>query len=560
MKLNSLYTILITLLIYSCSSNKISKTSLKDDLSKNWHHEDYTVSNVPGISLEKAVVNLKGLKPQKQIIVATIDNLIDSNHEDLKDNIWINEKEIPGNKIDDDHNGYVDDVKGWNFLGTKSGNYIVWGNFEYTRVIREYEPLFKDKKEEEIFGEDLKKYKEYKRALIFQEEKYKYYANYLKSMIFCVKIEPKAKDTLKSIFPREDYTVKQLDSLFNKYKTSDKTFRQRRDSGDEDFSTLVLFMKISMEMKKEGGEKLKDELAQTDSITNKNLNVNYNERLWVDNGRAVLEKGYGNGNITPKIKGIRTNYAHNTKVSSIIAANRNNNIGIKGFSDNIKIMPLSVSPSGDEHDKDIANAIYYSVDNGAKVINMSFAKEFSLHPEWVTAALQYAEKHNVLVVHAASNESKNNDTNPLYPNDYLYDDKPEVSNNFISVGSINKNYGEKMVSSFSNYGKVNVDLFAPGEDIYTAIPENKYSFDSGTSLAAPMVSGAAALIWLYYPKLSVQQVKKIILESGTPYDLEVIVPGTKDKKVKFSELSKTGKVLNVYNAMQMAKEMSKQKS
>jgi subtilisin family serine protease len=191
---------------------------------------------------------------------------------------------------------------------------------------------------------------------------------------------------------------------------------------------------------------------------------------------------------------------------------------------------------------------------------MSFAKEFSLHPEWVTAALQYAEKHNVLVVHAASNESKNNDTDPLYPNDYLYDDQPEICNNFISVGSINKNYGEKMVSSFSNYGKNNVDLFAPGEEIYTAIPDNQYSFDSGTSLAAPMVSGTAALIWLYYPKLTVQEVKQIILESGTSHDIEVIVPGTKDKKVKFSELSKSGKVLNVYNAMQMAKEMSKTKS
>jgi cell wall-associated protease len=553
--------ILIALISFIFISNCYSQNSkASSEKPKFWHHEDFTISKIPGISLEKALGNLKKVNPKKQIIVATIDNLIDSNHEDLKNAIWTNPKEISNNGIDDDHNGYVDDHNGWNFLGTKSGNYIVWGNFEYTRVIRKYEPLFKNKKIEEIPAIDLSKYNEYKRALVFQEEKYKYYANYLKSMIFCVKIYPKTKDTLKAIFPKEDYTIKQLDSLFNKYKTNDKTFRQRRDSGDEDFSTLVLFMKISMEMKKGDFDRLKDELAQTDSITNKNLNVNYNERLWIDDGKDILEKGYGNYNVTPKIKGIRTNYSHNTKVSSVIAANRKNNIGVKGFSDNIRIMPLSVSPSGDEHDKDIANAIYYAVDNGAKVINMSFAKEFSLHPEWVTAALQYAEKHNVLVVHAASNESKNNDTDPLYPNDYLYDDQPEICNNFISVGSINKNYGEKMVSSFSNYGKNNVDLFAPGEEIYTAIPDNQYSFDSGTSLAAPMVSGTAALIWLYYPKLTVQEVKQIILESGTSHDIEVIVPGTKDKKVKFSELSKSGKVLNVYNAMQMAKEMSKTKS
>jgi cell wall-associated protease len=560
-KLNQMnFKILISLtsLIFINNCYSQNSTALPEK-PKFWHHEDYAVSNIPGISLEKAVVNLKGLKPQKQIIVATIDNLIDSNHEDLKNSIWINKKEIPGNKIDDDNNGYIDDIHGWNFLGTRSGNYIVWGNFEYTRVIRKYEPLFKDKKEEDIPNEEIKKYKDYKRALAFHNDKYKYYSNFLKSLKYSNDIYKISKDTLKHFFPKEDYTVKQLDSLFNKYKTNDKTFKQRRDTEDKDLASLVLSMKLHLEMDNGSYEKLFGIYKQIDSVTNKNLNTNYNERLWIDDDNDVLEKGYGNGNVNPKIKGIRSNNSHNTKVSSVIAANRKNNIGIKGFSDNIKIMPLSVSPSGDEHDKDIANAIFYAVDNGAKVINMSIAKEFSLHPEWVTTALQYADKHNVLVVHAASNESKNNDTDPLYPNDYLYDDKPEVSNNFISVGSINKNYGEKMVSSFSNYGKVNVDLFAPGEEIYTAIPDNQYSFDSGTSLAAPMVSGTAALIWLYYPKLTVQQVKQIILESGTPYDLEVIVPGTKDKKVKFSELSKTGKVLNVYNAMQMAKEMSKKK-
>ncbi|MFC4818513.1 S8 family peptidase [Flavobacterium sp. GCM10023249] len=552
------FKIAIVLLLFIFSGTCFSQND--SDFSKKpkfWYHEDFAINNIPGISLNKAIKSKKKLSKKRQIIVATIDNLIDSNHEDLKKAIWTNKKEIPDNKMDDDQNGYVDDVKGWNFLGTKSGNYIVWGNFEYTRIIREYEPLFKNKKIEEIQAIDLPKYNEYKRALLFQESKYKFYSGFLKSLKYSNDIYSLSKDTLKYFFPRENYSIKQLDSLYNKYKTNDKTFKQRRDSEDKDLASLILTMKIHLELDLGSYEKFIDQYKQIDSITNKNLNTKYNERLWIDGGNNGFEKGYGNGNITPKIKGIRTNYAHNTKVSSIIAANRKNNIGINGFSDHIKIMPLSVSPSGDEHDKDIANAIYYAVDNGAKVINMSFAKEFSLHPEWVTAAIQYAEKHNVLLVHAASNEGKDNDTNPLYPNDYVYDDKPEISNNFISVGSINKNYGERMVSSFSNYGKVNVDLFAPGEEIYTAIPENQYGFDSGTSLAAPMVSGTAALLWLYYPKLTVQDVKHIILESGTSYDIEVIVPGTKDKKVKFSELSKTGKVLNVYNAMQMAKEMNK---
>jgi subtilisin family serine protease len=246
-------------------------------------------------------------------------------------------------------------------------------------------------------------------------------------------------------------------------------------------------------------------------------------------------------------------------VSGIIAANRENNIGIKGILQNVKIMPLNISYSGDENDKDIAMAIYYAVDNGAKVINMSFGKEFSLHKEWVFEAFKYAEKHNVLLIHCSGNNSFNVDENSYYPSDVTYDGSTEVCGNFINVGSISSRLDSTFVSAFSNYGKQNVDLFAPGEEIYTTTSGNAYMSDSGTSLAGPMVSGTAALIWSYYPKLTVQELKQIILESGTAYDIEVIVSGTKDKKVPFSELSKSGKVLNVYNAMQMAEKMSKKK-
>jgi cell wall-associated protease len=224
-------------------------------------------------------------------------------------------------------------------------------------------------------------------------------------------------------------------------------------------------------------------------------------------------------------------------------------------------MPLSISASGDEYDKDIAMAIYYAVDNGAKIINMSFGKEFSLKQEWVSEAFKYAEKNNVLLVHGSGNNRFNVDENPYYPSDidYLHDTKKELVSNFINVGSISKRTDSTMVSPFSDYGKQNVDLFAPGEEIYVAKPNNEYGYDSGTSLAAPMVSGTAALIWLYYPKLTVQEVKNIILESGGTIDKMVIKPGTKDEMVPFSELSKTGKILNTYNAMKMAEEVSKKK-
>ncbi|MCG2612222.1 S8 family serine peptidase [Flavobacterium sp. SM15] len=251
---------------------------------------------------------------------------------------------------------------------------------------------------------------------------------------------------------------------------------------------------------------------------------------------------------------------HSTKVAGVISSNRFNKIGAIGFSVKIKIMPLNISPIGDEHDKDIAKAICYAVDNGAKVINMSFGKGFSAEKELVLDAIKYAEKHEVLIVHSAGNNSYNIDFNPFFPNDIGYDgESVEISTNFINVGSTSRRLDSTFVSGFSNYGKQNVDLFAPGEEIYTTAPGNKYVFDSGTSLAAPMVSGTAALIWLYYPNLSAKEVKQIIMNSGTAYDLEVLVPGKKGVKAHFSELSKSGKVLNVYNAMKLAKKISKRK-
>jgi subtilisin family serine protease len=223
---------------------------------------------------------------------------------------------------------------------------------------------------------------------------------------------------------------------------------------------------------------------------------------------------------------------------------------------------IKALPPGPATDKDIAMAIYYAVDNGAKVINMSFGKEFSLKQEWVTEAFRYAEKHNVLLIHCSGNNKYDIDKRRFYPNDIIYrqSEKTEMVGNFINVGSISKRIDSTMVSKFSNYGKLNVDLFAPGEQIYVAYPADEYKYDSGTSLAAPMVSGTAALIWLYYPELTVQEVKKIILESGVTIDKRVVKPGTANEMVHFSELCKSGKILNTYNAMKMAEKISKEKN
>ncbi|WP_300568344.1 S8 family serine peptidase [Flavobacterium sp.] len=541
------------------SAKSISNNELKEIELKNWFQKDYLLDTIPGISLDKWYSQNKKKSKKKNIIVAVIDTQIDIKHEDLQNQFWVNPNEIPNNNIDDDHNGYVDDVNGWNFTGTKNGSYIVWSNYEYVRIVRDWSVFFKDKTESQITVQDLQNYKEYQRGLKMLEQKNKYYKNWLKSLKHIINIYPSVKDTLKYFFPKGDYTYKKLDSLYNTYKVNNKTYKQRRDDNDTDLGALIHYMMVCLEVNQKTLADVQDQEAQIDSTVNKKLNINFDERIFIGDNPKILEKGYGNNNICSTLEGVRSTKKHCTKVSGIIAANRENKIGIEGFSNHIKIMPLNISSSGDEHDKDIAMAIRYAVDNGAKVINMSIGKEFSLNKEWVFDAIKYAEDHNVLLIHAAGNDGFNIDENPYYPSDYTYENGKEVSENFISVGSTSHHLDSTFVSNFSNYGKKNVDLFAPGEKIFTTSTGDKYEYDSGTSLSAPMVSGTAALIWLYYPKLTVKEVKQIILDSGTSYDLEVILPGSKDKKVPFSELSKTGKVLNVYNAMKLAEKVSKNK-
>ncbi len=567
MKSLSIFIFLI-IFIVSCTSIKkannsstvsLDKTEIKKTVFHNWYQKDYGQDTIPGISVDKFYTQNKKRSNSKPIIVAILDTQIDNQHEDLKGQLWINTKEIPNNNIDDDHNGYKDDINGWNFLGTPSGGYIVWANFEYTRLVREWKPFFEGKTKTQIPVKEISNFEEYHRALQKLKEEEITYKNWLKSLNYSVITYPSAKDSLKHYFPREDYTYQQLDSMYQKYKINHKTFRERREDGDMDIGAMIGFMKARFDFDEKSIEEVIENETQIDSIVNKNLNLNFNERKSLGDNPSLLERGYGNNNISNSKAGHRPIQDHATKVAGIIAANRTNTIGIKGIAENVKIMPLNISASGDEHDKDIAMAIRYAVDNGAQIINMSFGKEFSIHKEWVFEAFQYAEAHNVLLVHVAGNNGFNVDENPYYPSDVAFDGSREVCGNFINVGSISSKLDSSFVSSFSNYGKQNVDLFAPGEEIYTTTYPNTYVTDSGTSLAGPMVSGTAALIWSYYPKLSASEVKQIILDSGTAYDIEVLVPGGEGRKVKFSELSKSGKVLNVYDAMELAKKVSKNK-
>ena len=522
-------------------SHLISHKKISSENLKLWHFKDVELDSVPGISLNRAY---KSIIPKiglgKEVIVAIIDMPINIQHEDLKKSIWVNKKEIPNNNKDDDKNGYVDDVNGWNFIGNKNNQVSKFVNYEYTRFIKKYKSIF----ENNTITDSLL-YKTYLRA----KNKYENRLQYAIKDTNYINVQQRAKvtaiKTLRKFFKDEDYSIKELDSVKKLYPND---------------SVLKLHIKWMKAFIKYGFTKeyIKQYKLKADERLNKLLNLNYNDRIVMgDDSDDIKDRDYG----SPHIDTYNGFFDHGTKVAGLIAARRNNHIGAKGISDNIKIMPLCISAFGDEHDKDIALAIHYAVDNGAKVINMSFGKEFSLYKEWVFDAIKYAEKNNVLIVKSAGNNGKDLKKFEVYPNDNDYQNSKEIADNFLMVGATNYNINQKMLPSFSNYGSNNVDVFAPGYKMYTTIAtKEKYeTITGGTSTSSAIASGVASLIRSYYPNLTASQVKHILMDSGLEYTFKVKTPTKEDKNkmTPFNQLSKSGKVVNAYNALLMAEEISK---
>ena len=495
----------------------------KDEL-KTWPHRDLLSTGYPGISLEKAYNALKGRKAQT-VIVGVVDSGVDINHEDLKSIIWTNPKEIPNNGIDDDKNGYVDDVHGWNFLGE-----INQENLEYVRILKKGNTNDPDyKRAEEKYD------KEFKDAT----EKIELYSQIRERIA-------QSDALIQKHLGKKEYTAEDLDKI---------------DTSSLQLLGAVRGMKYLLGNDvtvKETLEELSDGIKHYEERLKYGLNKEFNPRAVLkDNPDDINDKIYGNNNVIgPTAEGA----LHGTHVAGIIAAVRHNNIGIDGVADHVRIMPVRTVPDGDEYDKDVALALRYAIDNGAKVINTSFGKEFSPHKEWVYDALKYAAEKDVLIVNAAGNDTKNIDTQLTFPDDNI--DGKEFTDTMITIGALNYEYNENLVASFSNYGKNNVDLFSPGVQIYATVPENKYKFLDGTSMAAPEVAGVAALIRAYFPTLKAREVKQILMESGlVPTVKEVLVGGRGEegeaKRMLFSELSKSGKIVNAYNAIILAAQRSK---
>lgn len=492
------------------------KAALTEKQLQRWSHLDLATDSIPGMSVDKMYAELVKDKKGKKVIVGVIDSGVDIDHEDLSAVKWTNKKEIAGNGKDDDKNGFVDDIHGWNFLGDD-----LHETLEMTRIVKK--------------GDDGSL--EYKKAKTAYDKKYAEAMQGKQQVDFILANDKIIQNHLnKKNFTLDD--VKSIAAVAPDLVNAKAVMTQiLTNAGDEYHEQIEEYRKY-----------VYDQL-------NYNLNLELDGRKVVgDNVNDLKNTKYGNAIVFGPDKEEAT---HGTHVAGIIAQTRNNNLGGDGIANNVEIMTLRAVPDGDEYDKDIALAIRYAVDNGAKVINGSFGKSFSPQKQWVYDAIKYAEKKDVLFVHAAGNDGLNIDLpeNANFPND-SDDFKTEFASNVITVGALTHNYGEEVIADFSNYGNFNVDVFAPGSEIYATIPNGKYKYLQGTSMASPNVAGVAAVIRSYFPKLTAKQVKFILMKSGNPLPENVVV-GEKKEAKKASEVAKSGKMVNAYQAFKMAEQLSK---
>jgi subtilisin family serine protease len=500
----------------------------------NWFDKDPIQDQIQGASVFKAYAEDVKTTQGKKILVAVIDGGVDINHPELQGKVWRNVDEIPGNGIDDDNNGYIDDLNGWNFIGNARGENVNAENVEQTRLVRKLGPLYENVTSiDQVPEEKRNEYHTYvlsKKKFDEDLDEYQVMQNNLSTIERAL---DEADKVIRTTLGKETYTKEDVMSITSKDELV------TRSKG------LLLFT-YKQGLTKKLIEKMKEE---TSLFLDKHLNLDFNPRSIVgDNDEDITDTKYGNADI------IGPDADHGTFVAGIIAAKRNNGAGIDGIAESVEIMPIRAIPNGDERDKDVALAIRYAVDNGARIINMSFGKDFSPNKNFVDDAFRYAEEKNVLVVHAAGNDAANSDLVGNYPCSKL--DDGSVLSNWISVGASSINLDKNFCASFSNYGKHTVDLFAPGENIISLAPGNKYVMNDGTSFSCPVVSGVAALILSLHPELKPVELRSILLQSSTSYKrLKVYYPNLKSpkkKKTRFGELSVTGGIVNASAAIKLA--------
>jgi cell wall-associated protease len=513
-------TILLGLILGMGTVLQAQKGESKPD--KHWYHSKPSKKNM-GISLDAAYASPAAKLPSKTIIVAVIDGGVDINHPDLKDVIWHNPNEIPFNSIDDDRNGYVDDTVGWNFIGGKDGRMVEYDHLEKIRVYLRLREQFKNATAEDTqrpgYAQYMSMKTEIEGTIEKQKLQYEGMERFQKSLHSYATRLGKAAPSGKEI--------KEL-----KVDASEEKIRDR-------IATVVSLMGYN-----QLDEAIIEGMHGMEASVKYQYNLDYKPRDIVgDNYDDPHEIGYGNNNVAGP------DASHGTHVSGIIGAVRGNGIGLDGVADNVRIMAIRVVPNGDERDKDVANGIRYAVDNGAKIVNMSFGKGYNWDKDVVNDAVVYARDHGVLLVHAAGNSAQDNDVIGNYPNDSL--GGGNFADNWIEVGA-SRQPKKKLATDFSNYGSHNVDVFAPGQSIYSTIPNNGYAYFDGTSMASPVCAGMAAFIWSRNPSMTAKDVKMVMEETVTRVDSKVILPGSKKTKVAFPTLSTTGGLINAEKALNMA--------
>jgi cell wall-associated protease len=508
---------------------------------KNWINLDPQDDGVMGTSSDKAYEELlKGKTPKKRVVVAVIDSGVDIEHEDLQGKIWTNTNEIPGNGIDDDRNGYVDDVHGWNFIGGADGANIDADSYELTREYNRLQPKYENADPDKIKRRDRD---EYAHWLAIKEDFESKKEEAEMNFQFTSQLQEnlgELSEVLKEAVGKEDVTpgdLKKIDSDDPRVAQAGAMVAQLFANVGADAPTLNAIL-----------EELSRAVDHYKNQVDFAFNPDFDPRDLVgDEEDNYKERRYGNNDVTGP------DASHGTHVAGIIAADRNNTLGMRGIADHVLIMSVRAVPNGDERDKDVANSIYYAVDNGADIINMSFGKSYSPGKKYVDKAVKYAQRKGVLLIHAAGNSGEEVTPTNNYPNRWL-GKRGKAAGNWIAVGASSWEQGESLPGSFSNYSSQSVDFFAPGVDVYSTLPGNDYDENSGTSMAAPAAAGVAALLLAYYPELKPSQVVEILQESV--YGLgEIVVskPG-EEEQVPFGSLSITGGVVNAYKAIQLAEQ------
>ncbi|MEX0720723.1 MAG: S8 family peptidase [Balneolaceae bacterium] len=508
-----------------------------EEATNDWHLNSPNASPFYGTSVERAYEEfLADKSPQKKVIVAIIDSGTDIEHEDLTANIWVNNGEVAGNNLDDDENGYVDDVHGWNFIGGPDSAHVDKDTYEITRLYSKLGNQYAGIEENEVPEDQLEEYNYYLEIKEAFENRVQENNQQLMQVSQILQAVGSAKEALNT---------SSIDSV-----SMEELVPTEEDTPEVQQAKQILAMIKNNGATEQAIEETQEFYEHLSGLSEYGLNPEFDPRDIVgDDYEDLSNRFYGNNDVNGPSN------EHGTHVSGIVGAVRDNNLGTKGIAGNIELMILRTVPDGDERDKDVANAIRYAAENGANVINMSFGKGYSPEKIYVDAAIRFADSTGVLMVSGSGNDGQNVDSTDSYPSRF-YDDGG-FAENYLSVGASSWESDSTLAAGFSNYGKETVDLFAPGVDVYSTYPNNEYKMNSGTSMASPVVAGVAALIMSYYPDLSTIEVKDIMLSTVTKVDQQVLKPASQEY-ISFSELSATGGIINAYEALKLAEQRSNQ--